>query len=428
MPTVAPPLSPAEYKRQAEEKLNSMVATKVKEGLVPIETAIQEQRALLDKLATWFDAQSSADRKVQLPGSAEEKRKDGGTFNFSHVVASLATGRRRGFYDGGYFDASMEWEMHDELVRAGMRGTPSNAQAANETETGAGGGFLVPGQVLTSLFIPLLQPRVIAYELGAQKANFDTFPVEIPKELTTITAGGAQENAALAESEQTFAMMSLKPHACGTFSKVSSRFLTFGADADTILRTAIAKAISKTWNQWYLKGTGIDDQPNGIFGLAGNTVTTWTDNAAAYANYLAMTAMEEAIALDDAETTNAKWAVPIKFVRLARTVKSENPSAGTEKGEVARQVVADAVAKTIIGYPYIATSQLSSGSEAEVILGDFTQSVLATFGPMVVRASDVANDALQKRQTHIAAWLDVDVGVFQPNAFCVSSGLDLSTF
>jgi len=421
----APPVSTEAKRKELEEQLHARLTAAVRAGMVTVDDAMVELRAGLDDLKKRTDAIEAGNAKFMLPGSDEAKRPDGKEFSFMDVYTSLLAGRTKGTFDGRAFDASMEWEMSRQMAQApGHKNTEYEARAANETDTGAGGAFLVPGAVLTERFIPLLRPQLVSSQLGAQQENFSTFPIEIPRELTTVTAGGAQENEALAETEPTFGMMSLRPHVVGVFSKVSRRFFTYGQGAENILRNMMAREIAIQMNRYYLKGTGIDDQPLGIYNQAGNSAAV--TNAQVYAQYLALLKVEEALVTDDVVMTNAKWATCVKLIRWLRGLRSEATSA--DHGEFNRHIIGEANQKTILGYPYVQTSLLASGTEAETIFGDFGQSIIATFGTMMLEASNVANDALQKRQTHIVAYLDMDVGVFQPNAFCVITGQDLSAF
>lgn len=421
-------LSIEEQRRAAEAKLHQVIGDAVKAGFIPVDEGLKTVREELAAISRRTEALEKNKRAIDLPGSEDARRKDGETFSTADVVASLACGGvRRGYHEGHSFDATMEWEMSDEIARSG--GNPNSrfdqTRAANETDTGAGGAFLVPGAVLTEKFIPLLRPRVIAFELGAQQESFNTFPIEIPREVTATTAGGAQENVALAESEPTFGQLSMRPHACGSFAKVSRRFMSYGAGASNLLNRIIAREIGIKWNSWYLKGLGINDEPLGIYLQSGNSVAV--TNAQTYAQYLELLKVPESLVIDNVPTDGAKWATCAKFARYLRGYKSEDADAGAH-GDFARTIVGDANAKTILGFPYVETSQLASAAESEVIFGDFSQSMIASFGTMMLEASNTANDALQKRQTHVAAWLDIDIGVLQPNAFCVITGLDLASF
>lgn len=431
--------SPEDLRKRAEEALHARLTAAVQAGVKTVDEAVSAARAEIAAIGARVDEIEKAERRFAMPGADEERRKDGRTFSFLDVCMSLAcNGAKRGIFAGDgrnvAFDASMEWAMAEEMARHGELVSSTFAtRAANETDTGAGGAFLVPGSVLTGEIIPLLKAQVIAFALGARQRNFSTFPIEIPKVASSFSPGGAQENVALAESEMTFDMMRLEPHACGAFTKVSRRFFSYGEGAEQILRENLAEDIALKWNLWYLKGTGINDEPLGILQQAGNSVSAAAgSDSASYEAYTDLLKMEEKLAEDNVILTNVKWAAGVKFLRWVRSIKGENASAGTDSADVARKIVGQGADKTVIGYPYVITSQLASSPSAstdtEIILGDYTQSTLATFGTMMLEASNTANDALQKRQTHIASWIDVDVGVRQPNAFCALSGLDLSSF
>ena len=104
-----------------------------------------------------------------------------------------------------------------------------------------------------------------------------------------------------------------------------------------------------------------------------------------------------------------------------------NAAAGTDSLEMSRHMFSAGTEEFILGYRYRRTTQLASGTQTEAIFGDFSKAVLATWNNLSIEASNVADDALKKRQTHIVAYIDVDVAVTQPTACCVSQNLDPSS-
>ena len=63
----------------------------------------------------------------------------------------------------------------------------------------------------------------------------------------------------------------------------------------------------------------------------------------------------------------------------------------------------------------------------DLMFGDWSRLLMVNWGMLTIEASRVANDALQRRQTHIVAHQDVDFIITKPDAFCIATGWDLSS-
>lgn len=399
---------------QFRELLTSQITEAVKAGLVPVENA---QKLADEKLAQFeqrLDETIQAHRKHDLPGT-EEETYEGETYNFGRVFKGLVTGETERF-------CPMESAMSRELYDMGT--VPDTA-----------GGFLVPTQVFEDQIIPLLRPQVIALDLGiTQLPVTGAGVVEIPREVTGPTVDNVAENQANTSADMAFGNHRLEPHTAQSYVKASRRFLQLGVGADQFIRRRMAEELALRWNQWTLKGTGANGEPIGIYNTAGvNTVDFTGAVAAADVKPLffqKLLEMEDDLADANALTgaTSLGFACANRFVRAARQIQSESlggGSAGTVL-EMSRKVFSAGMEEFILGYPFRRTTQLTSGTATEAIFGDFSKAVLATWNNLSIEASNVADDALQKRQTHIVAYIDVDVAVTQPSAFSVTSNLDTS--
>jgi HK97 family phage major capsid protein len=202
-----------------------------------------------------------------------------------------------------------------------------------------------------------------------------------------------------------------------------------GTGAEAFIRRRMAEEIALTMNQWILKGTGAAGQPTGILnttgvndlGVPGDWLTT-----AGYTDLLKMEGLvAEADGLEGAGALG--WCMHPRALRALRQMKVDN--AGDDVNLAAR-VFSAAAEQQILGYNYRTSTQLNSGSggsTGEVIFGNWEKAILCQWGNLSVEASNVADDALSKRQTHIVAYMDMDVIVTQPGAFCIENNLNLST-
>ena len=421
---VRPNRTPSQLRTLLRAQMREDIAAAVAAGIVTLDEAVRAGNARMDAIDTRLKAIESNSRTQSLPGSGDATGTDGKTFLFGNVIRSLGLKSSNEPEKVWRAEAELEWEMNDQLVAQ---------QRAMGVSPDSSGGFLVPGEVLLAQLIPKLRPRLIAVILGATEANFITTPVDIPKEVTDPTVEALAENEPGTASDAEFGQLRLEPHTAQSYMEISRRLLGAGPGTETILVRMMTKKIATTWNEWALKGTG-GKQPVGIFNALGVgsvdfSSVTIAANDVGPDFYQTMLKFEEALRNADAFAGAGKlgWAIPVKMIRAMMQVKSENASAGTQSLDMSRHTITMGPDKLMLGYPYEPSTQLLGGAESEVIFGDWESLIMATFGNMILEASNVADQAMRKRQTHIVAAIDVDTAVTQPGAFAVSSGLDLSS-
>jgi len=397
----------SEKRAEFEKTLEEALSNAVQRGLSSVDEA---QKVMNERLASFEARMDSIQRPSHdLPGA--EETHDGESYNMGRVFRALAKGPHA--YER---EAPMEWAMSEEIRDMGT--TPDTA-----------GGFLVPTQVFDEEIIPLLRPRVVAMELGVTELQAMGSPVEIPTETTSPTVDPVAENTANTAADMAFGSLIATPHTAQSYIKASRRFLSMGTGAEAFIRRRMAEEIALTMNQWILKGTGAAGQPTGILnttgvndlGVPGDWLTT-----AGYTDLLKMEGLvAEADGLEGAGALG--WCMHPRALRALRQMKVDN---GSDDVNLAARVFSAAAEQQILGYNYRTSTQLNSGSggaTGEVIFGNWEKAILCQWGNLSVEASNVADDALSKRQTHIVAYMDMDVIVTQPGAFCIENNLNLST-
>jgi HK97 family phage major capsid protein len=396
----------SEKRAEFEKTLEEALSNAVQRGLSSVDEA---QKVMNERLASFEARMDSIQRPSHdLPGA--EETHDGDSYNMGRVFRALAKGPHA--YER---EAPMEWAMSEEIRDMGT--TPDTA-----------GGFLVPTQVFDEEIIPLLRPRVVAMELGVTELQAMGSPVEIPTETTSPTVDPVAENTANTAADMAFGSLIATPHTAQSYIKASRRFLSMGTGAEAFIRRRMAEEIALTMNQWILKGTGAAGQPTGILNTTGvNDLAgagTWTGTGA-YKDLLELESLvAEANGLEGAGALG--WCLHPRAMRALRQMQVDN---GGVDVNVAARVFSAAAEQQILGYNFRTSTQLNSGSggaTGEIIFGNWEKAILAQWGNLSVEASNVADDALSKRQTHIVAYMDMDVIVTQPGAFAIENGIDLS--
>jgi HK97 family phage major capsid protein len=205
-----------------------------------------------------------------------------------------------------------------------------------------------------------------------------------------------------------------------------------GTGAEAFIRRRMAEEIALTMNQWILKGTGAAGQPTGILnttGVGSVGAGTWYNSGITTAAYTDLLKIEGTVAeADGLEGAGALgWCFHPRVMRALRQIETVG---NAQDVVMAGKVFSAAAEQAVLGYNFRTSTQLNAGSggaAGEVIFGNWEKAILAQWGNLSVEASNVADDALSKRQTHIVAYMDMDVIVTQPGAFAVMNDIDLSS-
>lgn len=400
----------SEKRAEFEKTLEEALSNAVQRGLSNVDEA---QKVMNERLASFEARMDSIQRPSHdLPGA--EETHDGESYNLGRVFRALAKGAHA--YER---EAPMEWAMSEEIRDMGT--TPDTA-----------GGFLVPTQVFDEEIIPLLRPRVVAMELGVTELQAMGSPVEIPTETTAPTVDAVAENTANTAADMAFGSLIATPHTAQSYIKASRRFLSMGTGAEAFIRRRMAEEIALTMNKYILKGTGAAGEPTGILnttGIGSVAAGTWYNSGITTAAYTDLLKIEGTVAeADGLEGAGALgWCFHPRVMRALRQIETVG---NAQDVVMAGKVFSAAAEQAVLGYNYRTSTQLDAGAVSgtgEIIFGNWEKAILAQWGNLSVEASNVADDALSKRQTHIVAYMDMDVIVSQPGAFAVMNDIDLSS-
>lgn len=362
-------------------------------------------------------------RQASLPGSAEAKHR-GESYSLAKVIRGLVHGGIEGCRE----HAPMEYEMHAELHTRKF-GSPQAVSPDGQ------GGFLVPSQVRNDLLIDLYRPQVVALSMGVVELDFDASEVDIPTIVSTITPSeGVAENQGTPTTNMTVGMAKMTPHTSQVYIEMSKRFIESGPGVDALLNAMIAKELAIVDDRNIMKGVG-GQHPIGIYTAAGHAVdftgvmeTSTTPDFPKYAFYEKLLEMEDALADASALFGKLGWIIPNKAYRAMRLIRGNSTTVSSvdHTADMDRRVFSAGQEMNVIGYPMKRSVQLAQGADTEMIFGNFLEVLFGRWGGLRLEASGVAGDALKKRQIHLVAYCDVDVLVKQPDAFAVSTNLDLS--
>ena len=282
---------------------------------------------------------------------------------------------------GFYMPADMQWGRRDLTV-----GT-NNA-----------GGFLVGTDHDGASFIDALRAAMVTTRLGARVMSNLQGNVAIPKLATGTSTYWVAEDGAPTEGQPVFSSINLTPKNLASFVQISRNLLVQSdPSVEAVIQDDITQAIAVAIDAAALAGSGSSNQPTGILSTTGiGSVAFATAGAPTFAEIVAI---ESAIAADNAMGANMAF---VTTPALAGTLKTTTKDSGSGR------FVSEENA--IMGYSVNPTSSMTANT---ILLGDFSQLMIAQFGAVEV----ITERNAQTGQLTLGLHTMCDVGLRHAEAF-----------
>ncbi|MFP1631215.1 phage major capsid protein [Zhengella sp. ZM62] len=243
------------------------------DGLTEILDAIEDEKDKRSELGNRGPREHGGD--LRRPGGAYAEARgadDGRTFTpdlidvastgltremrMADHVRKLAVPRHEGLTPGAYLRAMFTGAKTDAEHRALSEGTNS------------AGGFTVP-DILSSQFIDAARKAATVFRAGAITVPLSSDNLAIAKVATDPVPAWRNENAAVAESDPTFAQVTFTPRSLAVLVKVSREVLMDSINMETLLPSIMASAMAVELDRVALFGSGSAPEPKGIVNITG---------------------------------------------------------------------------------------------------------------------------------------------------------------
>lgn len=290
--------------------------------------------------------------------------------------------QRSGQSNGGfYMPSDMAWGRRDLTV-----GT-NNA-----------GGFLVGTEHDGASFIDALRAAMVTTRLGARIMSNLQGNVAIPKLATGTSTYWVAEDGAPTEGQPVFSSINLTPKNLASFVQISRNLLVQSdPSVEAVIQDDITRAIAVAIDAAALAGTGSSNQPTGILATTGIGSVSFSSSGAP--TFAEIVAIESAISADNAMGANMAF---VTTPALAGTLKTTTKDSGSGR------FVSEE--NSIMGYSVNPTSSMTANT---ILLGDFSQLMIAQFGAVEV----ITDRNAQTGQLTLGLHAMVDVGVRHAESF-----------
>ena len=265
---------------------------------------------------------------------------------------------------------------------------------------------LVPEDFRAGDFIDVLRNQSSVMQAGARMLQGLSGNVAIPKKATSASAGWiATEGGNSAESEATFAQVTMTPKTVGAFTEVTRQMMMQASpDIEALIRDDLTQSIALAIDLGALAGSGSSGQPTGIKNTSG--INAPTDFAAANPTFAEVVAMETAVAEDNALIGNLAYILPASMYGALKT---------TEKATNTAQFVVEP-GGTINGYRAIVSNQVTAG---DLYFGNFADLLVGMYGGLDILVDPYTSSA--SGTVRVRALQSVDVAVRHAVSFAVNN-------
>ena len=268
--------------------------------------------------------------------------------------------------------------------------------------TAGKGAELVATELHAEMYIEALRAQAVVGQLGARVVSGLVGDVDIPKQNGSASFYWVEEDGEATDSDISFTTVQLRPKTLATAVPITRRIMTQSTpDIEALVMADIMRGQSLGLDQGALYGSGLGNEPTGIFNTSGIGAVAFT--TAGKPTWAEIVEFETDVAEANADANTMAY---LMRPSLRGTLKTTEKAASTGQFIWQNGRVND--------YTAAVTTQMNAG---QIGFGDFSQALIGLWGALDVvpdRATKVASGGLVMR-----LFQDADVAVRHPQAFCL---------
>jgi HK97 family phage major capsid protein len=331
------------------------------------------------------------------------EKKDRDKFKFSKAMYGIMTG-----------DWSRSEYEHDVMKEAG--------QKAIDTNMGAGGSFIIPQELSMERIIEPAIAQAVMQKMGADfSLKGLTADVILPESTSRPSLTFGADGATVTAEDITFGDKKLTPKYGKMLTKVSNNLMIQQPAAENYVMKQMRDGVQIGLDQYAIIGTGSASQPLGILNTPG---TQTTDIGSVRMTVDNVMVMKEVIEELDFEPDGLLTRAKVKSGLLRERVAQYSGDTGGALQQIPWGAAGMSAIEEFLGMKIGWTSNVPVASNlTNAVVGPWGEFMIAMWGNIRMKASDVAGTALSQDQTWIAMYVNMDTLCRRPTAFNIASNV-----
>ncbi|MBO7744172.1 MULTISPECIES: phage major capsid protein [Paenibacillus] len=304
-----------------------------------------------------------------------------------------------------------------KYVKGIVTGNWTNAEAerrAMSENVLTGGGVLVP-ELLSTEVIDLARNQARVIQAGALTIPMESNALTLAKVINGPAVAWKAENAPIAESDVTFGAADLKAKTLVGMVRLSVELFEDAENIDSIIEQELAAALALELDRATLFGTGIDDEPLGLYRTSGLQKIDMGVNGDKLEGYFPFSQAAEMIQNVNGEATGVIWA--------PRTAGAVDRLTDTSGQPLKAPASFESLKKYSTNQVPINLAHGTTNNASVALLGDWSKLYIGTRTNLTLETSREAEGAFGKLQVVIRAYLRADVLASKPNHFVAIEGI-----
>lgn len=381
----------------------------VGEGLSAATSLLEKQGGDLAGLTNRLGVleQAVQHRGVSLPGAENTAKK---VFSLTKAIKFIAS-KNQG-------DSDLQKECAYEIDV--MKEARKTAEKTMSTLVDSSGGYLVPEQAIPEI-VPLLRAASVLTKAGVTRLDGLTgAPVPFRRQTGGATVYWRGEGQAGTKSELTFGKSELSPKHVIAVVPITKELLRMGnPSVDGLVQRDLVNALNLETETQFVLGSGSSSKPLGIV----NTNGIGSVSVAGTVSVEKLWDLAATVKALNVAVTKGGYLMHTNLISRIKKLRTDG-GGGAGTGPFLFKSVKDI--EDMLGFPifeanYLRTNLGGGSTYTETLFAEFPEILIATWGGLVLEASDQASDAagnsaFMQNEVWLKVTQMVDVGVREPKA------------
>lgn len=298
-----------------------------------------------------------------------------------------------------------------------------NQTKAQDTNSGVGGGYLIPVELAKEKIIMPSIANTVMKQAGAEFWDGLVGDIDIPESTNRPTLTFGADGVAATLNTLTFGQKPLRPKAGDMFAIISNKLMhQSNAFIEKVVTKLMQEGTTTGLDEISLNGLGSESEPRGILQTANTNTLNVASQRMTQDNVGKM--IEDIQEVDWLKDGKTALITRPKVLGGLRREKVAQYSGDTLGFPIVVPMMSDSNLADFTGTPILTTTSVAVSSNlTKAVMGEWKKFIIATWAGMRMKKSTEAGDSFRNNQTYLLMNVDVDTLCTVPTAFNIASNI-----